>query len=203
MSSGLWPVRNAGRGRGAGPRPALAFFHTFSVRGISFSLSGPFSTKARDKLKLIPPQVQRKRCVGGESVPSVTPHASSYPRAVSLPAGSARCYSASHPGSTGCRTASATPTGRAAPAGPHTVPRRTSSTALSAGTGLRYQASCYKQQKFPQNSQASQPRLSSSCRLAGGFSGRVRMPKKRWEMISSFSHKTRSFICCPRNLAAK
>ena len=44
------------------------FFHTFSVSGrcwkpcgISFSLSGPFSDTARDKLKLIPPGSPRLR----------------------------------------------------------------------------------------------------------------------------------------------
>src|ERR1035438_1771692 len=29
------------------------------------------------------------------------------------------------------------------------------------------------------------------------------MPKKRWEMISSFSQRMRSFIFCPRKVAAK
>ena len=50
------------RCRGAGPRPAPAFFHTFSVsggpRGISFSLSRAVVENGPDKLKLIPQRSQ-------------------------------------------------------------------------------------------------------------------------------------------------
>jgi hypothetical protein len=78
-------------------------------------------------------------------------------------------------------------------------------------------------QEFPQNFWPSQPSVSSSCRLSGGASGGLRVaceriyripsasawnrmggiPKNRCEMISSFSHRIRNFICCSRNVAAK
>src|SRR5450759_1998534 len=55
-----------------------------------------------------------------------------------FPATNARCYSASHPGSTGCRKASAIRTQPAALSGLHRVPRRTSATVLSVLIGLWY-----------------------------------------------------------------
>src|ERR1019366_6434502 len=82
-----------------------------------------------------------------ESALSLIPRSSSYVRGVSrfgskqsFPAANARCYSASHPDSTGCRTASPIRTQRAALLGAHRAPRKTSSTALRVSIEFCYRA---------------------------------------------------------------